>query len=182
MAFVNPGFSPFQDSTIWPGSLLAVGPELVHQNIATYVTSVAWPTAAKALYIPFWVSRPRTVYQVGWINGTAPGTNVREAGVYDSGGSKLITGSSGSVAHTANVAERIDVTDTVILAGQYWLAVQCSSVDTWAAWNTMIAPVCASMGILTQTSANPLPTTATFVLDQTLAFIPYVFVELRPVL
>lgn len=169
--------TPFADNVIWPGGMASLGSG-AYPSLNTSPVSNAWPTAAKAIYIPFVLQSSATVYQVGWTNGaTVAGTT--EVGVYDAGGTKIVTGSATQA--TINVLQFVNVTDTLLGPGQYWLAGMNSSTGTLTA-NTPVAPSCATMGILTQTSANPLPATATFALDNVLAYIPMIFLQMRSVM
>lgn len=80
----------------------------------------AWFGANKPCAIPFVVNTPFTIMQLGWFNGSALTDNF-DCGVYDVGFNRLIsTGSTARVGATLN--QWVDVTDTVLGPGKYWLA------------------------------------------------------------
>lgn len=175
MSYSLAGGGSNSDHVISPLSRCSIGSELYDTWAQTFPATVAWPTANKAIYIPFTIDRTVTVYQVGWYNGATP-TGTRETGVYDAGGARIVQGAAS--ASGASLIQRVDVTDTLLQPGQYFLAV--TNTDTSAYFACIpAAPACASLGVLTQVTANPLPATATFALDQTLAFVPIGFIQCR---
>lgn len=155
------------------GPMGGIGTGMINMGLAAPATA-AWPTANKAIYIPFTIERQVTVFQVGWHNGTSP-AGTREVGVYR-GNTKLISGAA--TGTTASVVQLVNVTDTVLTPGQYWLAATDTGVTHWHAWAPVV-PCATAMGILTQTSANPLPATKTPALDHALAYIPFAFLVCR---
>lgn len=175
----EPGqFPPVPDNVISAGSLDSIGLGLINLNRTSFV-SAAWPTANLAIYIPFVLRRDSTLYQVGWMNGATTVTGTREVGVYTAAGSKVISGAA--TGATATVVQRVDVADTTLAAGQYWLAITNTDTTNWYGI-APTAPECAALGILTQATANPLPATATMALNNTLAFVPLGFLQLRSAL
>lgn len=171
-------FGPYIDNFISPVSPSAIGFAMFGYNGGGLAASTAWPTAAKAFYIPFTIERQLTLYRVGWHNGATTVSGTREVGLYSAGGTKIISGSA--TGATVSVMQFVDVADTVVNPGQYWLAVMCSNTTNWHAW-APAAPITAAMGILSQASASPLPSSATMALDQTNAFVPLAGLQCRSV-
>lgn len=139
--------------------------------------AVAWPTANKALYHPIEIPSPVTIYKFWSLNGTGASGNI-DIGIYDETGTRLL--STGSTAFSASVLQQIDVTDTVISPGRYFLAMAASSTVP-----TVYRAVLGSaqqyyplLGVFEQTSAFALPSSATFAeISQTYA--PYFGALLR---
>lgn len=80
----------------------------------------AWVTANKALAIPFRISEPCTVYQFGWRNGSGTATDSFDIGIYTTAYAKIITG-GGTARSGASSVQWVDVADTVLSVGSYYL-------------------------------------------------------------
>ena len=128
---------------------------------ATSFGSGAWTTANLALFIPFIISVPTTIVGGGPYNGTTLSGGF-DVGVYDEQGNKLV--SSGSVSSVGTSAwQVVSLTSTTLNPGTYYMALGFGSgtatVFTVVAGNNS-ALRCS--GVLSQTSALPLPAKATF--------------------
>lgn len=138
-------------------------PQSVGEFINTLAQSVAvsnWPTANRAMFYPVSISSHITIVKMFVTNGGTVSGNI-DVGIYDRDGVRLV--SSGSTAQSGTSAiQEFNVTDTVLSPGLYYLAVALDNntgqVDMWSI-NTTLA---RSFGCLEQTSAFPLPSTATF--------------------
>lgn len=135
---------------------------------ASAPASGAWEDANRAVYQPILLPASCVVRRLWWANGgTVSASYNVDVGVYaDSGygpGTRLI--STGSTAQgTASVVQFVDVTDTVLAPGLYWLAIACSSTSaTFARCAITAAP--APPYRHQQLSAFPLPATATPVMS-----------------
>jgi len=130
-------------------------------------TSGAWESADRAVYIPIQVPVLCVVRRVWWANGaTVSGGATIEVGVYSQGPTgapktKLVSGSA--VQGSATQVQFVDVTDTVLPPGQYWLAIMASSVTNTTLFTVSIGSggVADIAGRFVQASANPLPSSAT---------------------
>lgn len=178
IAFPPATFPPVPDNVIHPGHPNSLGLNMMNWNLTSFV-STAWPTANKAIYVPFILHRPNTLYKVGWWNGAAAQAGTREVGLYKPDGTKIISGSA--TAATINIAQMVDVTDTVVEAGLYFLGMSDSGTATLFAI-APTAPLCAGLGVLSQVTASPLPATATMAVDQALAYIPAALLQFRAAL
>lgn len=147
---------------------LTSGP-LPPQNVVSS-TGGAWPVAETAIYVPLAVRSPSIVKKI-WFAGASTGTGNYDIGLYDAAGVKLLA--KGSTAKTTAGVEVVwDCTDTFILPGVYYFAlVSDSATDTFLRLQPT-APLPVALGIWTEASAFPLPATATFAIDQTLAYMP----------
>ena len=107
-----------------------------HATFLAVNLATAWTTANTAVYLPFTLWEPVTVYKIGWVNGSTASTNV-DCGIYTAAGSRQI--STGSTARSgASSWQWVDVADTALAAGNYYLAFNsdattASNVYGWAA-------------------------------------------------
>lgn len=125
-------------------------------------TSSSWSLADRAVYMPLWVPTTCVIRRVWWANGaTTTGGATVEVGVYRSSDyiptTKVISGSA--VQGTASQVQFVDVTDTPIGPGLYYIAVVMSSTTNTTAF--ISTGNASASRIFVQTSANPLPATAT---------------------
>jgi hypothetical protein len=144
-------------------------------------TSTAWPSANHAFYIPWRVPVPVTVYKMATGSGATTGSNNFDVGIYDCFGNRLV--SSGATAKGNSVEHIIDVTDTRIGPGLYYLAMSADNTGNYV----MVTPAGTSpvplqkvrlYGVLQQASAYTLPNPATFAAS-TQVTIPSVSVWFR---
>lgn len=124
------------------------------------IASATWPTANTAIYIPVRVAYPIIIAKMFWLNGGTVNGNV-DAGIYNSEGNRLV--SSGSTLQaTINVVQSVDITDTLLLPGLYYMALASDSVTaTFQRLNTL-TQMARSLGVYSQATAFALPATATF--------------------
>lgn len=127
------------------------------------VTASVWGAANKAYYYPFTLYDWATVYQFLLFVGSSSAGNV-DIGIFDSQGNKVISTGSTAMSATANTIQEINVTDTVLAPGEYFIGV---SRDTTSG-NVMATGVAdelalSQFAVYEEASAFPLPTTATMV-------------------
>lgn len=127
--------------------------------------SATYETANLAVYYPLFLPVPCVVRRVWWANGaTVAGGATIEVGVYASSdygpGAKLVSGSA--VQGDATSVQFVDVTDTSLPVGVYWIAISSSSATNTTIMRATIggAPIDAGMRYQ-EASASPLPATAT---------------------
>lgn len=180
MTYVLGTAPEYADAVISPPGLNSIGLEMVAARAAQQAATAAWPAAALAIFVPFWIGRDMTVYQLGWVNGTPVASSV-DVGIYKPDGTRLLS-TGNTVASGANAIQRVNVTDTVVPRGAYYLAtaglLTTVQMFRWAP----LAPLMMAMGVRTMASASPLPATATFATDSTLAYVPQSFIQARSVL
>lgn len=133
----------------------------------------AWGTANRAIYIPIRVPRLCTVVKLAFGNGSTATGNY-DIGLYNAAGTRLVSKGSTAKGVTQEMTV-VDVADTTISAGTYYLALNSdSTTDTFMAI-PFTAPTATARGALQQAvGAVTLPSTATFALDHTLAFWPVI--------
>jgi hypothetical protein len=176
-----------------PPTPLLGGPEdivspLAGPSIAPYLYgsdyfapgSAIWPVANAALLIPFVLSEPGTVYELGWHNGSVVSGNC-DAGIYDAAGTLLV--STGSTAQAGvSSFQQVNIADTAIPArALHYLAF---AMDNITGRMTRLTPQykwCGIMGLRYKTSsfALPNPLTGTSEPPSNFSYIPVVFAKLR---
>jgi len=142
-----------------------VGQEAMATNGAT--SAAVWPQASAAVYIPFQVIIPWKVNSFAFRVNTQSGNC--DVGIFDEGGTCLVA--KGATVVGAAGLQVVDLSASVsrgtagvqLGVGTYYMAM---SVDNITASVFRIAnvqvPVLRACGLRQQTSAYPLPATATF--------------------
>ena len=158
--------------TITPWSAQSLGVALFTSGQAP-PTSQNFVTANLAVFIPFGVSEAVTITKIFWGNGSTVAGNI-DAGIYNPAGTRLVSSGTTLQAGTQS-AQVVDVTDTALPRGIYYLAL---ASDTSGATQKVYAVVPAagipqSLGLLQMAAAFVLPSSATFA-AYTSAFIPLV--------
>jgi hypothetical protein len=82
--------------------------------------NVTWPSANKPIAVPFRVFKGMTVYQLGWINGSGTMTDSIDIGIYDASWNRKVSG-GGTARSGASAIQWVDVTDTFLRAGKYYV-------------------------------------------------------------
>jgi len=150
---------PLFVSTISAQSCLAA---LAATGTSISPAALTW-VANQAVYMPVTLPWPYPVNRVWWINGsTVTSTNV-DFGIYTASGAQLYHTGSTAMAGASNVQFVTPATPFVLPAGRYFFAWVCDNTTTRAFGVTPSSAATGALsGLLTQTSALPLPTTATF--------------------
>ena len=167
-------------SIINPWSLESMGVFLLHlagtaiHNFA----SAAWPSANRAIFIPFHLDEPTIITAIGVPNG-ATATGNFDVGIYDVAGTKIV--SSGSTAQAGTSAiQTVDITDTLIGPGDFYMAIAMDGTSgTMYSTNSPAVSHLRMAGMLQMASAFPLPATATFA-TITSAYVPGLLLATSP--
>jgi len=120
-----------------------------------------WPAANRALYMPVEVNAPCTAYQMAFVVSVQSGNC--DVGIYDELGNRLV--SAGSTAVGVAGVQVVDIADTVLAPGVYFLAMNVdnttASVNRASGGGTADEYRCA--GVQQQAvGAVALPNPATF--------------------
>jgi len=130
---------------------------------APAMNSLTWPTANKAIYIPFALEFSYPVRRVFWLNGSSVTSTNFDFGIYSQSGTKLY--SSGSTAAAgASVLQFVTPTAFLLSPGIYYMALSCSSITSnrgTSGLTSLTAPRNRMAGLLEEASALPLPATMT---------------------
>lgn len=148
--------------------LWAVG--VASTNCLSSASAAAYPTADLAIYMPVVINGPILVRKLAVPISSASG-NV-DVGLYGIAGDRIV--STGTVAAAAGLV--VDVADTLVSGGQYYVAVVADNTTVTIYRATFAAPLCAASGILTEQlgAGAALPATASWSIQQTLAYYPYI--------
>ena len=124
-------------------------------------SSGAYPASNRAIFIPFYVSKPTVIINAFAYNGATASGNL-DIGIYDIAGTKLV--STGSTAQTGtNAIQTIALTSTEIGPGVFYLAIAMDNTTGTLFRQTFgVARLDQVTGIAQMASAFTLPATATF--------------------
>lgn len=147
------------DPLIATWSWCCVG-QLFHSTAASNTTSITYPGASRALAVPFEIAYPFLVRKVFWLNGTTASTDSADVGVYTEAGARLVSGGGTAISGT-NSMQEVDVTDTLLRPGRYWLAYAQNGVTATPYGFSTTAAVWRACGAAQMASAYVLPSTFT---------------------
>jgi len=128
---------------------------------ASINTSLAWPSANLAIFVPVEIYEPIIVAKLSIANGTTVGGNI-DIGVYDYLGNKYVT--SGAVLQSGtSTYQAVNVNDVTLLPNLYYMSLAKDNVTgTVTGWGASAAIDVIPLGVFQQASAFPLPAVATF--------------------
>lgn len=142
--------------TIQPFSLESTGGFLASGSLSANT----WPSANRALFVPFRVQSRITVTKAFWVNGGAVSGNV-DIGIYSEGGARLV--SSGSIAQAnINLYQEVDITDTQLGTGLFFMALAVDNGTAQFVRRTTSTIFLTPSRVYQMASAFVLPATATF--------------------
>lgn len=134
------------------------------QVITTAGASTTWWNGNYAAYYPLLVPTVCVAKRLWWTNGATVSASYNvDVGIYADAGfapaAKLV--STGSTAQgTASEVQFVDITDTVLAPGRYWLAMTASSTSA-TFFYTSLGTMYNALFCFQQATALPLPATAT---------------------
>ena len=175
MTFAPPMLARPGEIVITPYSLQSIGVTMLVGG-GGGAASANWIAANVVIFIPFRVIEAITITKLFWSNGAAVAGNL-DAGIYDTSSNLLVSTGTTAQAGTTN-AQVVDVTDTTIGRGVYYMALVSDTSGATQKINSVApaAGLCQSYGLLEQAGVTlPLATNAspaTFA-KYTRAFIPY---------
>lgn len=124
--------------------------------------STNWPSANLTIYVPFAIPFDFNVRRVFWINGASTTGNA-DLGVYTRAGGKLFSTGATSRTGTSVVQYTSLSTPFMLSPGDYYMALSATSGSgAFIRFAPSILSDLRLVGLLQQTSANPLPATATY--------------------
>lgn len=149
--------------------------QIPHGNISTFSESAmtgqaaitmnvtanaaTWPATNRALYIPVQIDVPVTIVSIAFLVGTQSGNC--DVGIYDEHGNRIV--SKGSTAVGAAGVQNIDITDTALNPGTYFLAMCVDNTVAAFTAATLLGVVAQTCGMQQQAvGAVTLPDPATF--------------------
>lgn len=143
--------------------------------------AAAWPSGNTAYFLPFFIHTPWVASKMAFGNGTTAGGNC-DLGIYTVDGAKLV--STGATGRTASAEVVVDITDTLLTPGWYYMAMShdgTSNIVFTTPSGTSPVPLQKAKlsGVLQMGSAYTLPATATFA-ALTSAIIPAISIYGAP--
>lgn len=154
---------------------LSPGIEHTRMGVAfTSFVSAVWPTANRAMFLPFTLETPATCYQLFCHNGATVSGNV-DMGIYDSGGTRKVSIGS-TVQAGVSTLQLFDIADTALDPGLWYLALALDNISaTILRFATVVAQThCMEMGQRFADTAFPLPASVTYVEDTSITgHLPY---------
>lgn len=144
--------------TISTLSLCAVGGTMLTTS-ASLPSSSGWPVANTAYYVPFRIATPFLARKLFWYNGTVAVAPNVDCGIFYPNGAQIISTGSTLMA-TSSVQQVVDVTDTWLDSGLYYLALAASGVGSGFMRFTG-QQAARTAGVCEQIDALPLPATMT---------------------
>lgn len=163
--------------TINPWSYQSIGTSLYAQLLGN-PAAAAWPAAGLVIFVPFWIPEATTFTKIAFGVGVAAG-NV-DAGIYAEDGTRSVSVGT-TAAAGSSVIQTLDITDTSLARGRYYMALVADTVTTLTIYRSApAAGIPQSFGLLEQAGVTlPLSTgasPATFA-KYTRAFVPLVAVQ-----
>lgn len=122
-------------------------------------------TANYALYMPLYLPWPYNVCRVFAFSGNTTLSGNFDVGIYTMGGARIYSTGSTAFAFAASSAPLYVTADVLLNPGPYFLAYACDTGGASSSRYFGAGPGLAPgrmMGVLQQTSAFPLPSSATF--------------------
>lgn len=146
------------------GEVISIAAALSGTSV-TAPSNVAWTAANRAIYVPVRIPYRVTIFQIVIGAGGAASGNF-DVGIYTKDGTRVV--SSGSTAKGSLVARVVDIADTDVGPGLYYLAMAADGTDAYSQYVFLGAsPInlqkARMSGALMEESAFPLPATATMV-------------------
>jgi hypothetical protein len=120
------------------------------------VSTNSWPAINKAIFIPFALEEPVTVYQMGYGSSSgSPGS--LDMGIYSVADRSRIV-STGLFAPAATTSSKVqDIADTYLTPGYYYLAMVTSNTSNGITSRTPDFRTLATFGVKECLNAAPLP-------------------------
>lgn len=133
---------------------------LIASTANQFPADALYPTAGLVIFVPFWVPEPTIVTKLWWYNGTAVAGNV-DVGIYNEDATRIVSAGTTAAAGTSTT-QSVNITDTTIARGAYYMAICCSDATTQRLHAAVpSAGIPQSLGLLQQAGVTlPLSTGA----------------------
>lgn len=131
---------------------------------AAVPASAAWPTANKAILIPFYVAAPTTFQELFFVAGTSPGTTAYDLGVYSENFDRIVSLGATSAVNTTDTilpSGGGPFNPTTLGRGRYYLAMSSAATTLTTRANTYGNGILRAIGCKQMAAAHPLPATIT---------------------
>lgn len=125
------------------------------------VVSNTYPATNRALGYMICLSDYYLVRKVWWCNGTTATTDSADVAVYNEAGTTRLVAAGSTAIATANVVQEVDVTDTLLPPGRYWVVYNQNGTTATPMGTNVIAGGARVAGWAQFAGAVPLGTTFT---------------------
>lgn len=130
--------------------------------------STAWPAANRAILVPFRLPSLTVIYQaIVGCGATAAGNF--DVGIYDKFGNRIVSG--GATAKTNSTEAVVNLTDTTLGVGTYYMALAADGTNNYMAYAPAQVGLVKAIGVRQASTAYVLPATVTFETAAS-AFVP----------
>lgn len=160
-------------AVITPGDAVCGCLADMHRSVGT--TYAAWPSANLAIYVPIRLPVP-VIATIIALSAEGSSGNI-DLGIYDAEGTRIV--SAGSTAHGGFGLNSINITDTLIGPGLFYLAAALDNATGTTYHMAAGAHEALACGVVQEASAFPLPATATFA-SMAQAYIPLISLVILP--
>lgn len=151
---------------------------LAYLMVCNYTGAGAAPGQNVATYVPVTIEKPTTVTQISY-NVTTQSGNV-DVGIFDEARVQLV--SSGATAVAAAGIQTVNITDTLLDPGAYFVGISFSSATAACTRLAAATQVMKAGGIQQESSAHPLPSTFTALTTPVVTFVPLLALTTRTTL
>lgn len=142
---------------ITPFSLEALGTGSLLSAVALASTTV---TQNQAYYYPFHLDVGATAVKMVAMIGATSNGNI-DVGIYDASFNYIISSGAVAMSVTTSAAQEVDITDTYLPPGNYWMAISCSSATgTFFTKSAADEIEFGGMVLYAQATSHPLPTSS----------------------
>lgn len=179
--FAKPGETPVSTPMmITPWTDVAIGVELAAFGFTGATTAAAWPSANRAIGVPFRVDEQITVQKPFWHNGGTASNNV-DVGIYNE--NFIRQWSMGSYPVSTMNLLQAGASDsgwkpTILVPGRYYMVMAVDSVTPTFFRTAVGVENAKALGMFQMASAFPLPAVlAPAVISS--AYLPYFGLSLR---
>lgn len=178
MLYTPPSLARPGEITITPWSYQSLATSMFTMT-ATAPVANAWPTANTVIFVPFTIPEAMTVTKM--FCGIANAAGNIDLGIYNEN-QTLVISIGTTIASGSNTLQVLDITDTTLARGRYYMAMVADTVVTLTIISSVLlaAGICQSMGLLQQASVTlPLSTNANPAVfaKYTQAYVPYFGVQ-----
>lgn len=171
-----PTFMDYSKTTFSTLSPECLAVEVLVTGTNNFAATNAWTSANLALFVPWKLGSIYIVNKMFWGNGATVGTNHVDVGIYDIQGNQLVHSGS-TLTSGVSVVQSVSLTATTLYPGLYYIAMAMDGTTDTIQSNTANSVAhLRAMGILMQTTAFPLPATATLVGNTVSSKVPFIAV------
>lgn len=115
-----PILTPFHPDSIGSAN------QILNNSSAAAAASATWAAANTGFFYPFTLTQFATAYKLLFYVGATSSGNI-DMGIYDSQFNRIVSMGSTAMSASTNAVQALDITDTLLSPGDYFLAVACDN-------------------------------------------------------